>query len=124
MAAIAGRVATAKPEPRKPGARKDPQAKAAGAMVAGIALTRPERVYRSEAGITTLDLARYLEAVAPRLLPISRAGRCPCCGRPTESAGSTRPAEEGVNGRPGPPIRAVCSRRGYCLPLPGSAMPR
>lgn len=37
--------------------------------VAGVELTHPERVYWPEEGITKLELARYLEAVAPRLLP-------------------------------------------------------
>jgi bifunctional non-homologous end joining protein LigD len=37
--------------------------------LAGIALSNPERVLFSEAGITKLDLARYLLAVSHRMLP-------------------------------------------------------
>jgi bifunctional non-homologous end joining protein LigD len=57
----------------KPG---EPQPKAAPAraasdrsVVAGVALSHPEKLYWPEEGITKRDLAEYMEAVAPRLLP-------------------------------------------------------
>jgi bifunctional non-homologous end joining protein LigD len=37
--------------------------------VAGVALTHPDRVLYPRLGLTKLDLARYLEAVSPRMLP-------------------------------------------------------
>jgi bifunctional non-homologous end joining protein LigD len=39
------------------------------AEVAGVRLTHPERVLYPEQGLTKLDLARYYQAVASRLLP-------------------------------------------------------
>lgn len=36
--------------------------------VAGVAISHPERVIWPDAGVTKLDLARYLEAVGPRML--------------------------------------------------------
>ena len=81
MAEIAGRPAEAEaPRKRaraKPAAAKAEPAKAprkrtaeAGAVtVAGVTLTHPDRVYWPAEGITKQDLAGYLEAVAPRLLP-------------------------------------------------------
>jgi bifunctional non-homologous end joining protein LigD len=38
-------------------------------MVAGVALTHPDRVLFPPLGLTKLDLARYFEAVSPRMLP-------------------------------------------------------
>lgn len=50
--------------------------------IAGVRLTSPERVLFSEAGLTKLDLARYLLAVSERMLPYVRGRplslvRCP-----------------------------------------------
>jgi bifunctional non-homologous end joining protein LigD len=42
---------------------------AAAETVAGIAITHPERLLFPEAALTKLDLARYYELVAPRLMP-------------------------------------------------------
>lgn len=52
------------------------------AVVAGVALTHPDRVLYSEQGLTKLDLARYYEWIAPRILPHLRGRplsvvRCP-----------------------------------------------
>jgi len=41
----------------------------AGQEVAGIRLTHPDRVYFPELGLTKLELARYYEAMADRILP-------------------------------------------------------
>jgi len=40
------------------------------AVVAGVAITHPDRVIWSDAGVTKLELARYLEAVGDRMLPL------------------------------------------------------
>jgi len=53
-----------------------------GSSVAGVALTHPDRVLYPDAGITKLDLARYYESVAERILPYVRERpltlvRCP-----------------------------------------------
>jgi bifunctional non-homologous end joining protein LigD len=37
--------------------------------VAGVTLTHPDKVLYADQGITKLDLARYFEAAAPRMLP-------------------------------------------------------
>jgi bifunctional non-homologous end joining protein LigD len=44
-------------------------ARAAGAAVAGVTITHPDRVIDPEQGLTKLELARYYERVAPRILP-------------------------------------------------------
>jgi bifunctional non-homologous end joining protein LigD len=54
--------------------------------VAGVALTHPERVYWPDVGVTKLDLARYLERVADRMLP-HVAGRPLTLVRCTEGLG-------------------------------------
>jgi bifunctional non-homologous end joining protein LigD len=73
--AVAAAVATGKSAKRKPTdkpALRDATGasprKAANA-VAGVSLSHPDRVLWPECGITKLDLARYYEAVADRLLP-------------------------------------------------------
>ena len=72
------RTARAKPSAR---ARKRSATKA-DSRVAGITITHPDRVLWPDLGITKLDLARYYERIAPRLLalaakrPISLM-RCP-----------------------------------------------
>jgi bifunctional non-homologous end joining protein LigD len=37
--------------------------------VAGVRLTHPDRVFWPEVGVTKLELARYYESIAPRMLP-------------------------------------------------------
>ncbi|ATR22429.1 ATP-dependent DNA ligase [Roseomonas mucosa] len=68
--------------------RRDP-----GPAVAGVALTHPERVYWPASGdagpVTKQDLARYLERVAPRLLP-AIAGRPLTLLRAPERIGGER----------------------------------
>lgn len=68
--------------------RRDP-----GPAVAGVALTHPERVYWPASGdagpVTKQDLARYLERVAPRLLP-AIAGRPLTLLRAPEGIGGER----------------------------------
>jgi len=58
------------------------RAPSSSAVVAGIALTHPDRVLYADQGLTKLDLARYYERIAPRLLPHVRGRplsvlRCP-----------------------------------------------
>jgi bifunctional non-homologous end joining protein LigD len=64
-----------------------------GPTVPGVALTHPERVYWPASGdagpVTKLDLARYLERVAPRLLP-AIAGRPLTLLRAPEGIGGER----------------------------------
>ena len=38
-------------------------------MVGGVRITHPERVIDASTGLTKLDLARYYESVAERMLP-------------------------------------------------------
>jgi bifunctional non-homologous end joining protein LigD len=52
-----------------PARRATRAASDAGAVVAGVEITHPERVLDVESGITKLDLARYYERAAPLLLP-------------------------------------------------------
>ncbi len=67
--------ATAKSSPATPSARPTDaatQAKSAGksgTALAGILITHPERVIDAKSMATKLDLARYYDAVAPRMLP-------------------------------------------------------
>ncbi len=68
-----------KPAPsvkRERGARRDqstaapsPAPRRAAETVAGVAITHPERLVFADAGLTKLDVVRYYEAVAERLLP-------------------------------------------------------
>ncbi len=53
-----------KAEPAPAAARRED-----GATVAGVKLSHPDRVLYPEQGITKLELARYYEAVAERMLP-------------------------------------------------------
>ena len=48
---------------------KTKAASKAGDLIAGVALSHPEKPYFPEAGLTKGDLARYYVEVAPRLLP-------------------------------------------------------
>ena len=51
-------------------ARASRDAKVAPAdQIAGLTLTRPDKLYFPEAGITKRDLARYVETMAPWILP-------------------------------------------------------
>ncbi len=74
--------------PSHQGGRRSP-----GPTVSGVALSHPERVYwpaSGEAGpVTKQDLARYLERVAPRLLP-AIAGRPLTLLRAPEGIGGER----------------------------------
>jgi bifunctional non-homologous end joining protein LigD len=49
--------------------KKTAKKSAAGARVAGVAITHPERVLYPELGVTKLELAQYYAAVAERILP-------------------------------------------------------
>ena len=58
--------------PKRPARAKRRAAAApgvAGAAVAGVELTNPDRILYAESGVTKLDLARYYEFVAERILP-------------------------------------------------------
>lgn len=69
---------TGRAAPKMPASRSG----AGGNIVAGVTISHPERVLFKEDNITKLDLARYYEAVAPRMLyfaanhPVSLL-RCP-----------------------------------------------
>jgi bifunctional non-homologous end joining protein LigD len=64
------RVACA-PAAKKTAAKTTKGAKAAtvGNVVAGIAISNPDKPYFPESGLAKIDIARYYEAMAPRLLP-------------------------------------------------------
>ena len=64
-------------KPSKPARSPKQSARAAEVdnIVAGITITHPERVLWPDGGITKLDLARYYERIAPRLL--AQAGNRP-----------------------------------------------
>jgi bifunctional non-homologous end joining protein LigD len=50
--------------------RSKPSERAAdGAIVAGVAITHPDRVLYEEPRVTKLELARFYERIAPRVLP-------------------------------------------------------
>ena len=59
---------TASDAARWPRRKHGPQ-KQGDPMFAGITLSNPDKVLLSGPGLTKLDLARYYEAVAPRMLP-------------------------------------------------------
>ncbi|MBC7944527.1 MAG: DNA ligase D [Burkholderiales bacterium] len=54
---------------KAPGGNRKARAKSAGASVAGVRLTHPERVLYPEHQLTKLALAQYYEAMAPLILP-------------------------------------------------------
>ena len=73
-----------KPAARAPATAPRPRRArpAQNAVVAGIEITHPERMLYPEAGVTKLDVARYYEAIASRMLPYIRRRplsvvRCP-----------------------------------------------
>ena len=68
---IAAKRKAAPPASAKP-ARPRRSAASAGAVVAGITITHPDRMLYPEADVTKLDVARYYEAVAQRMLPYVR----------------------------------------------------
>jgi len=45
------------------------KAATAGNVVAGIAISNPDKPYFPESGLAKIDIARYYEAMAPRLIP-------------------------------------------------------
>jgi len=57
-----------KREEAAPADKAKPKPKKGSDAVAGIRITHPERVLYEEPRVTKLDLARYLEAAAPRML--------------------------------------------------------
>jgi bifunctional non-homologous end joining protein LigD len=56
-------------KPRKKAGRNSKRSASDGSLVAGIALSHPERIVYPEQGLTKLDLARYYEAIANWILP-------------------------------------------------------
>ena len=51
------------------GSREAPAPTRAGATVAGVTISNPDKLYFPEAGITKIDVARYFERMAPWILP-------------------------------------------------------
>lgn len=80
-----------------------------------VALTHPDRLLWPEDGITKADLAAYLEAVAPRLLP-QIAGRMLTLVRAPRGLSGPR----FVQRHPAPVFRSAAIRP---LPLPGEPRP-
>jgi bifunctional non-homologous end joining protein LigD len=70
-APAAGRAAS--PAPRAADSRKRPASAASAgtqsAVVGGVAISHPDRIVYADVGLTKLDVARYYERVADRLLP-------------------------------------------------------
>jgi bifunctional non-homologous end joining protein LigD len=63
----AAKAPRARAQPAKPARARASEAQSA--EVAGIEITHPERVVYPELGVTKLELARYYESVAERILP-------------------------------------------------------
>lgn len=55
--------------PRTSSPATAPSSPATAPVVAGLAITHPDRIIYSDAGLTKLDIARYYDAVAERMLP-------------------------------------------------------
>jgi bifunctional non-homologous end joining protein LigD len=82
-----------------------PRSRRAGAVVAGVALSTPERVLWSDVGVTKAELAAYYERIAPWVLP-----------HVTDRPLTLVRCPEGFRGTAGePPPRQSGPRRGGCF---------